>query len=150
MNISLDAILRDSALLFIPLLLAYVIWTAKSIYDLKKNTIDGALCMAKFSNLENEISLSKQWTAKTEAMLEPDRELRKQFPIALDLIRQHGEALQTMRETLLLIQKEISIKLTDLEKKMTKIEESCFFHKSSESEKFRKFLLQENDDATQL
>ena len=139
--------IREVILVVVPLVLAFLVWVTKSIYDLKKHLVTNEDIEEKLEKLQLEVDSNTRWATKTEAVLKPDQELRKEIPIVLDLIKQHGQALQTMRDTLIMLQKEVNVKLAAVEEKVTAIEKNCFLHQMVSKGKNKELLdLLESDN----
>ena len=124
-----DHIVNDVLIAAIPLIIGLQTWIIKEVYSLKSNTnlINSNTASTKRNN--DRLELIEDWRVRVEAVMEPDKELRKELPIALEILKQHGQELQTMRESLLLTQKEITTKLESISLAIKDIQSNCVMHK---------------------
>lgn len=71
----------------------------------------------------------KRWQAAKDASEKPDTDLRNDLPLIKDVITRHGAELQTMRESMLLVQKEITVKLEGISESLESLQTNCLMHK---------------------
>ena len=121
--------LQDVLMLGIPLIIGLQTWIIKEIYSLKKWQASKTEEIKSYSTHQKRLIKLEEWLIRSEAMMEPDRELRKELPIALEILKQHGSELQTMRESLLLTQKEITTRLESIASAIKDIQSNCVMHK---------------------
>ena len=122
-------ILQDFLMLGIPLIIGLQTWIIKEIYSLKKWQASKTEEIKNYASYQKRLIKLEEWLIRSEALTMPDKELRKELPVALEILKQHGGELQTMRESLLLTQKEITVKLESIVVAIKDIQGNCIMHK---------------------